>query len=177
MNALGIAYGQANRSADAIRTFEHVLRVDPTNGLGWQNIGTVQLRAGDRTAAEASLRRALAIDDTLAGACTTLGVVLSQTGKTPEAIEMWKRAVSLSATEYDALYNLTVTLIDLGRRDEARAYGERYVATAPPGFYAREIDTGAGVADADGADGRWAVWALGAGLSGRASSKSVEDLA
>ena len=81
LNALGIAYGQANRSADAIRTFEHVLRVDPTNGLGWQNIGTVQLRAGDRTAAEASLRRALAIDDTLAGACTTLGVVLSQTGQ------------------------------------------------------------------------------------------------
>ena len=97
LNALGIAYGQANRSADAIRTFERVLSVDPTNGLGWQNIGTVQLRAGDRTAAEASLRRALAIDDTLAGACTTLGVVLSQTGKTPEAIEMWKRAVSLDA--------------------------------------------------------------------------------
>jgi arylsulfatase A-like enzyme/Tfp pilus assembly protein PilF len=139
LNALGIAYGQANRSADALRTFEHVLRVDPTNGLGWQNIGTVQLRAGDRAAAEASLRRALAIDDTLAGACTTLGVVLSQTGKTSEAIEMWKRAVSLSSTEYDALYNLTVTLIDLGRRDEARAYGTRYVATAPPGFYAQEI--------------------------------------
>jgi arylsulfatase A-like enzyme/tetratricopeptide (TPR) repeat protein len=139
LNALGIAYGQANRSADAIRTFEHVLRVDPTNGLGWQNIGTVQLRDGDRAAAEASLRRALAIDDTLAGACTTLGVVLSQTGRAPEAIDMWERAVALNGTEYDALYNLTVTLFDLGRRDAARSYGARYVATAPPGFYAREI--------------------------------------
>jgi tetratricopeptide (TPR) repeat protein len=113
--------------------------VDPTNGLGWQNIGTVQLRAGDRAAAEASLRRALAIDDTLAGACTTLGVVLSQIGRAPEAIDMWKRAVALNGTEYDALYNLTVTLFDLGRRDEARSYGARYVATAPPGFYAHEI--------------------------------------
>ncbi len=80
----------------------------------------MQLRAGDRAAAEASLRRALAIDDTLAGACTTLGVVLSQTGRASEAIEMWKRAVALNPTEYDALYNLTVTLFDLGRRDEAR---------------------------------------------------------
>jgi arylsulfatase A-like enzyme/tetratricopeptide (TPR) repeat protein len=140
LNALGIAYGQARRSADAIRTFEHVLRVDPTNGLGWQNIGTVQLRAGNRAAAEVSLRRALAIDDTLSGACTTLGVVLSQTGRDSEAIEMWKRAVALSATEFDALYNLTVTLVDLGRRDEARAFGERYIATAPPGFFAREIE-------------------------------------
>ena len=85
-------------------------------------------------------RRALAIDDTLPGACTTLGVVLSQTGRASEAIEMWKRAVALSATEYDALYNLTVTLVELGRRDEARAYGDRYIATAPPGFHAREID-------------------------------------
>jgi arylsulfatase A-like enzyme/Flp pilus assembly protein TadD len=140
LNALGIAYGTAHRSGDAIRAFQHVLEVDPTNGLGWQNIGTVQLRDGDRSAAEASLRRALAIDDTLPGACTTLGVVLSQTGRASEAIEMWKRAVTLSATEYDALYNLTVTLVDLGRRDEARAYGDRYIATAPAGFYAREIE-------------------------------------
>jgi arylsulfatase A-like enzyme/Flp pilus assembly protein TadD len=140
LNALGIAYGQARRSADAIRTFQNVLRVDPTNGLGWQNIGTVQLRDGDRVAAEASLRRALAIDDTLPGACTTLGVVLSQTGRAPEAIEMWKRAVTLGATEYDALYNLTVTLFDLGRGDEARGYGARFIATAPPAFNAREIE-------------------------------------
>ena len=52
---------------------------------------------------------------------------------------MWKRAVALNGTEYDALYNLTVTLFELGRRDEARPYGARYVATAPPGFYAQEI--------------------------------------
>jgi arylsulfatase A-like enzyme/Flp pilus assembly protein TadD len=140
LNALGIAYGQARRSADAIRAFTHVLQIDPTNGLGWQNIGTVQLRAGDRAAAEASLRRALAIDDTLAGACTTLGVVLSQTGRAAEAIDMWKRAVALSATEFDALYNLTVTLFELGRREEAKPYGERYIATAPAAFNAREIE-------------------------------------
>ena len=139
LNALGIAYGQANRSADAIRTFEHVLRVDPTNGLGWQNIGTVQLRAGDRTAAEASLRRALSIDDTLPGVYTTLGVVLSRTGRSSEAIEMWKRAVAINPMEFDALYNLTMTLMELGRRDEARTYGDRYISSAPPGFFAREI--------------------------------------
>ena len=110
----------------------------------------MQLRDGDRKAAEVSLRRALAIDDTLPGACTTLGVVLSQTGRAAEAIDMWKRAVALGASEYDALYNLTVTLFDLGRRDEARTYGERYVATAPPGFYAREIRAGARVDEAVG---------------------------
>ncbi len=171
LNALGIAYGTARRSADAIRTFKHVLEVDPTNGLGWQNIGTVQLRDGDRATAEASLRRALAIDDTLPGACTTLGVVLSQTGRASEAIEMWKRAVTLSATEYDALYNLTVTLFDLGRRDEARAYGERYVATAPPAFNAREIERVRRLVKYD-----W-LKAQGSRLQARASSDLLEDFA
>ena len=139
LNSLGIAYGQARRSEDAMRTFRHVLEVDPTNGLAWQNIGTVQLRAGDRAGAETSLRRALSIDDTLAGAYTTLGVVLSQGGRDSDAIDLWKRAVALNPTEFDALYNLTVTLHDTGRRDEARPYAERYVATAPPGFYAKEL--------------------------------------
>ncbi len=139
LNALGIAFGQAGRSADALRTFRHVLEVDPTNGLGWQNIGTVQLRSGDRDAAEKSLRRALAIDDTLPGAYTTLGVVLSESGRKNEAIDAWKHAVALDPRELDALYNLTVTLLDVGRKGEARTYGQRYIATAPPAMYASDI--------------------------------------
>ena len=139
LNALGIAYGHANRSPEAMRTFRHVLEVDPTNGLAWQNIGTLELRAGDRAAAEASLRRALSIDDSLPGAYTTLGVVLSESGRKSEAIEMWKKAVALDPSEFDALYNLTLTLLQLKRPEEARTYGERYVATAPPALFAADI--------------------------------------
>ena len=139
LNSLGIAYGQAGRTADAMRTFAKVLDVDSTNGLAWQNMATLQLRAGDRKTAEASLRRALAIDEKLPGAYTTLGVVLSSTGRKPEAIEMWKQAVAIEPTEYDALYNLTVTLAETGRGEEARTYGERYITTAPPALYGRDI--------------------------------------
>jgi tetratricopeptide (TPR) repeat protein len=85
------------------------------------------------------LRRALSIDDSLPGAHTTLGVVFAQTNRKAEAIEQWKRAVALDASEFDALYNLTVTLIELGRRDEAKEFGEQYIATAPPAFYAADI--------------------------------------
>jgi tetratricopeptide (TPR) repeat protein len=139
LNALGIAYGQSGRTADAMRTFKHVLDVDPTSALAWQNIATLQLRAGDRDAAGASLRRALQIDPALPGAYTTLGVVLSQSGKKAEAVDAWKRAVELDRTEFDALYNLTVTLVELGRVDEARSFGQRYISDAPAAFYARDI--------------------------------------
>ncbi len=137
--ALGIAYGDGGRGADAIATFKRILDVDPTNGLAYENIGTVQLRAHDLAAAEASLRQALSIDPTLPGAYTALGAILSQTGRTAQAIDAWKRAVSLDSTEYDALYNLTVVLVDSHRLDEARTYGERYIATAPPALHAADI--------------------------------------
>jgi Flp pilus assembly protein TadD len=139
LNALGIAYGELGRSADAMRLFTKALELDPTNGLAYQNIGTLHLRAGDVAAAEKSLRQAVATDPSIPGAHTGLGVVLAKTGRRAEAIDEWKRAVDLEPTEYDALYNLTVELAAAGRMDEARTYGEKYIRSAPPGMYAADI--------------------------------------
>ena len=140
LNALGIAYGQKNRDADAMRAFRRALDLDATSGLAWQNIGTLQLRADQLAEAEASLRRALEIDPTLSGANTTLGVVLIRTDRRAEAIDAWKRAVELEPTEFHALYNLTLELMNQGRQDDARAYGERYLATAPPALYGPDLE-------------------------------------
>jgi arylsulfatase A-like enzyme/Flp pilus assembly protein TadD len=139
LNALGIAYGRAGRTADALKTFKHVLEFDPTNGLSWQNIGTVQLNGGDRQAAETSLRKAIEVDDTLAGAYTTLGVVLSESGRKADAVQMWMSAVGRDTRELDALYNLTVTLVELGRKAEARIFGQRYISIAQPEQHAADI--------------------------------------
>jgi arylsulfatase A-like enzyme/Flp pilus assembly protein TadD len=132
--ALGNAYDLAGRSADAIRTFRHLIAVDPSNGLAYENIGTIQLEKNDNASAEASLRQALKIDPNLPAAYTALGVALTRNGRKAEAIDAWKRAVELDATEFDALGNLTRTLVEAGRMDEARTYGGRFIATAPPGL-------------------------------------------
>ena len=129
--ALGNAYQLAGRSDDAVRTFRHLLKLDPRNGLAHQNIGIAQLQAKDYAAAEMSLRLALVLDPSLAGAYTGLGVVLASTNRQAEAIEVWKRAVELDPTDFNALYNLTLNLASAGRRDEARLYGERFITSAP----------------------------------------------
>ena len=139
--ALGNAYQVAGRRGDAMRTFKRLLALDPRSGLAHQNIGIAQLEAKDYAAAEASLRRAVDLDPSLAGASTALGVVLASTGRRVEAIEAWKRAVSLDDRAFDALFNLTVNLAAAGRRDEARAYGQQYLAAAPPVLYQRDIAT------------------------------------
>jgi arylsulfatase A-like enzyme/tetratricopeptide (TPR) repeat protein len=130
--ALGNAYVLAGRRDDAVRTFRHLIAIDPTSGLAYENIGTAQLDARDYAGAEVSLRRALELDPNLPGAHTALGVVLATTGHKAEAIDAWKRAVDLDSTEFNALFNLTVNLAAAGRRDEALTYGERFIATAPP---------------------------------------------
>ncbi len=133
---LGNAYQLAGRAPDAMRTLKHAIDVDPKNGLAYQNLGVEQLRAKDYAGAEASLRKAIDVDPAITGAYTALGVVLADTGRKADAIDVWKRAVDLDPSEFDALFNLTRTLFDLGRLDEARAYGERYIATAPPALQA-----------------------------------------
>ena len=41
---LGIAYGDAGRYDEAIRTFRSVLALDATNGLAYQNLASMVLR-------------------------------------------------------------------------------------------------------------------------------------
>jgi tetratricopeptide (TPR) repeat protein len=150
LNGLGVAYGDAGRPADAVRTFTRVLALDPTNGLAWQNLAALALqqaldaksdtsrRAGLQEA-ETDARKAIDADPALPDAYTTLGVVLSTTGRKTEAIDAWKKAVDLDASQFNALYNLWSELSSAGRRDEAILYGRRFVTTAPPAFFAPDI--------------------------------------
>src|SRR5262249_14749441 len=117
LNGLGIAYIDARRYADAERTFNRVLALDPTNGLAYWNLAVVTLKqadaakdAADKTAklskAESFALQAVKADPSLAGAFTTLGVVYSFSGRKDQAIDSWKHAVDLDGTEFYALYNL-----------------------------------------------------------------------
>jgi tetratricopeptide (TPR) repeat protein len=102
--ALGNAYVGAGRIADAVRTFTHLLELDPGNALACENLGTAQVQGKDYKGAEASLRRAVQLDPSLPGAYTALGVVLAATGRKAEAIEALRRAVELG--DANAAFNL-----------------------------------------------------------------------
>ena len=149
LNSLGIALGAAERYDEAIRTFDRVIALDPTNALAHQNHGSMRLRQALASAdnaeriaklqqAEAMTRKALERDPGLAGAHTIMGVILSLTGRKGEAIDSWKRAVALDGSEFNALYSLWLELAAAGRRDEAVTYGRTFVATAPPALFASE---------------------------------------
>ncbi len=139
VNALGLAYAQAERPADAMRMFQRVLELDPSNGLAEENIGLIQLGANEYANAEASFRRALALDPTLAGAETFLGDALAATGRPADAITAWTTAIGIDPEQHTALWKLTLALAGAGRLDEARQYGERFLRIASSDMEAAQI--------------------------------------
>lgn len=129
---LGNAYLAANRTREALATFDRLLGLDPNHALAHENIGVTHLRGGNVPAAEAALRKAVSLDAGLSGAWTALGVLLANTGRQGEALEAWQRALAADPQSLDALYNLTVNLARMGRIGEARRFGEQYLGMAPP---------------------------------------------
>ena len=140
LNGLGIAYARAGRDADALRTFERILAIDPRDAFALENVGTVYLQRGNLQAAGDAFARAVERDPSSSRARAGLGVVAEKSGRPAEAITHWQRAVELDRTNFDALYNLSTALVTAGRVTEARPYLEQFVRTAPPAFYARDIE-------------------------------------
>jgi len=56
-----------------------------------------------------------------------------------KAIAAWKQCVELNPEQYDALYNIGRVSGQLGDWKGARAALERFVATAPPAQYRKDL--------------------------------------
>lgn len=140
LNALGITYARVGQRSLAIDTFNAILTTDRRNTMALQNVGTVHLEGGDLDAAARAFEQALALNPGWAAAHTGLGVVRLRRGDRPGAIQAWTRAVELDPSDMNALFNLATELINAGRPAAARPHVERFVRTAPPAFFAQDID-------------------------------------
>jgi arylsulfatase A-like enzyme/Flp pilus assembly protein TadD len=139
LNALGIAYARAGQAENARRTFERVLTVDPESSIPLENLGVLALERGDFDAARSFFERAVQADPRSSRAHADLGVVALRAGDRDGAIAQWRQAVDLDPTNYDALYNLGITLAHAGQMDAARPYLQRFLQSAPPAFYAKDL--------------------------------------
>ena len=55
------------------------------------------------------------------------------------AITSWSRAAELEPRQYDALFNLGIVAAQQGRKDISRDALRRFIATAPPALYAKDL--------------------------------------
>jgi len=140
LNYLGISYWRLSQYKKAIPTFEKLIALDSGYASAYNNLGSVYLSQKQYELAAEHFINAIKYDPRLAGPYNGLGVVYVNKGDNSAAIENWRKAVELDNQQYDALYNLGILLIRVGQFGEAVDYLERFIQTAPPLKYKKDIE-------------------------------------
>jgi choline-sulfatase len=139
LNALGISLADAGRGPDALAVFARVLEIDPANALAYQNTGITLLKLGRPAEARENLQRALAMHERNPRGWNAMGVACMQLNEPAKALDAWTNSLKYDPKQYDALYNVGLVAARLGDRQRAREALQRFLATAPPARYARDL--------------------------------------
>jgi arylsulfatase A-like enzyme/Flp pilus assembly protein TadD len=139
LNALGIVLSDAGRPTEALPIFARAMELDPSGADGFQNTGIALLKLNRPAAARDNLEMALKFGKRHARAWNALGVAYQQLGDEPKAIHAWEECIALNPEQYDALYNIGRVAGHAHDWKKAREALEKFVATAPPKQYGKDI--------------------------------------
>ncbi len=139
LNALGISLADAGRPAEALPVFARVLQIDPDNAVAYQNTGISLLKLDRPEEARRNLEEAIRRGKRHARAWNALGVAWLRLGDPKKAIEAWQTCLEMNPEQYDALYNIGRVAGQLGEWKVARVALERFVKTAPPRQFAKDL--------------------------------------
>ncbi len=139
LNSLGIALTDAGRAREALPVFARAIEIDPANGDAYQNTGIALLRLDQPEEARKNLEQAVGLGKRRVRAWNALGVAWLRLGDPRKAIECWQKCIEFNPEQYDALYNIGRVAGQLGEWKVARVALERFVKTAPPRQYAKDL--------------------------------------
>jgi tetratricopeptide (TPR) repeat protein len=110
---------QGTRLADALRTLERAVELDPNRAEYFLYVGWAANEAGNVPKAEKALAEALRLDQGLADAYWQRGVLRQRQGAVRDAIADLTRALALRPSRHEAHASLADAYYDLGREQEA----------------------------------------------------------
>ena len=139
LNALGIVLSDAGRPTEALPIFARAIELDPSGADGYQNTGIALLKLDRPAEARDNLEMALKFGKRHARAWNALGVAYQQLGDVPRAIHAWEECIALNPEQYDALYNIGRVAGQVRDWKKAREALEKFVATAPPKQYGKDL--------------------------------------
>jgi type IV pilus assembly protein PilF len=143
-NNLGVFLCNTGRMAEAMPYFQKAV-ADPfyqTPALVWTNAGSCQSRSGDATAAEASFRKALALDPNNGEALYQLASVLYQRNDAFRARAFMQRYDALGGSSSPQALKLGHDIESrLGNTDAALNYSKRLQTQFPDSEQAHALDT------------------------------------
>jgi predicted Zn finger-like uncharacterized protein len=110
---------QGTRLADALRTLERAVELDPNRAEYHLYVGWAANEAGNVPKAEKALAEALRLDQGLADAYWQRGVLRQRQGAVRDAISDLNKALALRPSRHEAHASLADAYYDLGREQEA----------------------------------------------------------
>jgi tetratricopeptide (TPR) repeat protein len=121
---------------EAIRTYLHVLEIEPTHAAAHINLGTLFYNRRDFVSAEKHYRLAVQSDPRYALAYFDLGNVLDETNRVEESIAAYRTAIQLAPTYADAHYNLALAYERSGQPRRALHHWKSYLKLDGTGAWA-----------------------------------------
>jgi tetratricopeptide (TPR) repeat protein len=117
-NELGVAYHQIGDLAEAGRSYEHALSLDPTYALAWNNLGVVRHHRG-YPAADEALESALEAGRSLAEIWRNLGWLHHVRRAWPNAELAYRKALDADARLASGWTGLGMLLLERGETEAA----------------------------------------------------------
>lgn len=117
---------------DAAREYRRILDLHPHSAVAWTNLGNVEVRRGNASAAEEAFRKAIEVDGSAADAMNNLAWMLYQQKRLEEAESLARRAVATPAADaWTRLDTLARIQLDRGECVEAVRTWERAIEEIP----------------------------------------------
>lgn len=116
---------------DAQRVLEQLLTHAPDWAVGLLNLGNCHKNLGDKAAAEACYKRALALAPDMPEVYSNYGALMAETDRAAESIALHERAVALRPDVGHFAYNLGNAYWSAGRRGDALTAFEKAAALDP----------------------------------------------
>jgi tetratricopeptide (TPR) repeat protein len=118
-NNLANAYAKQGKLAQAIKSAEQALEVNPDYGVAHYNLGNLHMRQGDLALAQSHFQAALRLLPNYAEAHSNYGQLRAEAGDIEIGLEHFKKAVALNPALGRAQLNLGVALAKRGNTGAA----------------------------------------------------------
>ena len=117
--AIALVHSEAGRTEEAIRAYQHVIKIGPGNVTIWNNLGLLYLKAAKLDEAKNAFTTALNVNANDPISWCGLGNIHSGYGRMEEAINCFRKAIQCNAGYVAPWIQLADILVKQARLDDA----------------------------------------------------------
>ncbi len=122
---LGLVYDRLNLLDDAVQAYQHALKIDPTNGIGWTNLALTYVKLRRFGEAKDAAAQAVKQSPDFGPAWGILGYSYQQEGRFADAADALQKAARLTPRDPDIWRNLSDTYAKLNEPAKSQEAGAR----------------------------------------------------